>query len=419
MFQQITSTALYLLVFGFSLLLFWVAEGQFAHASAHSYVGTMTTNSSGRQRHSCISAGSICASFAIFLICFFAALRATSVGSDTQGYPVTFTNAASGYSSFTAFLNDPVGAGEEPLDAFLVWICSRIGAGIGPLLFCYQLLTILPVYFAVRRFDGKVPLTIAMAVYLFCFFNNSLNMMRQSVACAFLLLSFSIYLASNRIKISSVLLCIAAALFHRSGAYGVLLMVLVLLIARINRKMLRWVLYLAVALSPMIMTRVSAWLIESGIADSHVAYYLDIFINGTVNQDWFVNPLGSYSLVFLIIYTALVFAPWLLHSPLFEPNRRLAFEYKKDDLYQTFRTFNLTGYLIYIVLLFSLNTMYGIRFSIFFDFFLILSIPMACRGSLSRQKKVFALLTLGVFWWLWIIRFGWSASASYTFFFEA
>jgi hypothetical protein len=419
MLQQLTSTSLYLLVFGFALLLFWLAEGQLNHGRTHSHAGNMVTPERRRPWHFGITGGSICSCMAILLICLFAGLRATSVGSDTQGYPVTFTNAASGYSSFAAFLNDPVGAGDEPLGALLVWICSRFGAGVGPLLFCYQLLTILPVYLAVRRFDGKVPLTIAMAVYLFCFFNNSLNMMRQSVACAFLLLAFSIFLASDRIRISTVILCIAAALFHRSGAYGALLMVLVLLIARINRRSVHLILYLAVALSPMVMTQISTWLIASGVADSHMEYYLDIFVNGTVNQDWFVSPLGSYSLMFLMIYTALVFSPRVLHSYLFEPNRKLASDYRRDSLYQTLRTFNITGYLIYTTLLFSLNTMYGMRFSIFFDFFLILSVPMACRGSLSKQKKILTLLVLIVFWWLWIVRFGWSASALYTFFFEA
>lgn len=418
MFGQMGSTLLYLLVFGFSLLFFWLAEGQFNKERALYSGGHYLSNGDANSRRG-IGIGTLCAAMGILIVCLFAGMRATSVGSDTQGYPVTFTNAAIADGSFLAFLNDPIGAGDEPLGALLVWICSRFGAGVGPLLFSYQLLTILPVYLAVQRFDGRIPLTVSMAIYLLWFYNNSLNMMRQSVSCALLLLALSIYLARNQIKVSTVVLCVAAALFHRSGAYGAILLVLVLLIARISRRSLRLLLYLAVALFPLVMNRISVWLISSGIADSHMQYYLDIFVNGTVEQDWFVNPLGSYSMTYFLIYTVLILVPWLFNTRLFEPNCKLAVQQRKDGLYQTLRTLNITGYLVYATLLFSLNTMYGMRFSIFFDFFFMLSIPLACRGSLSRQKTVLMVLALIVFWWLWIIRMGWSASGMYVFFFEA
>lgn len=413
---QLASTAFYLTLFGFALLFFWMAEAQYKTDKA---VRRKRANFTvGRTRvYAGLSGGAVCSAIAILAVCLAAGLRATSVGSDTSGYPVTFTNVAMMYTNFFKFLQDPVGVGAEPLGALLVWLCSRFNWGIVPLLFCYQLLTIWPIFLAVRVFNERIPLTMAMAVYLLFFFNNSLNMMRQSVSCALLLLAFAIYLSTRKIKLSTVLLCVSSVLFHRAGAYGLVLIILVLLVAKVNRRWLRILLYALITLSPMAMTQISTWLMRSGLADAHMQYYLQIFITGNIDQDWFVNPRGVYSLTYVAIYTVLVFMPILLNTRFFEPKQGLAVRNTEAELYQTLILINVAGYLVYIILLFTLNTMYGMRFSIFLDYFLILSIPLSCRGMLARQKKGIVLVLLTVFWWLWIVRMGWSASAAYQFFF--
>jgi flagellar biogenesis protein FliO len=65
-----------------------------------------------------------------------------------------------------------------------------------------------------------------------------------------------------------------------------------------------------------------------------------------------------------------------------------------------------------------MSTMYGMRFSVFYDFFLILAIPLSCRGESATVKKALVLMLLLIIWFIWIIRMGWSGSAIYLFYFE-
>lgn len=414
------SILLYLAVFAAALFLFWLSERKQLQSN-QTIVRNGFTHDSKTNR-----SGLLFALSAVLLISLFAGLRATSVGADTQGYPVVYTNIAKTYSSFFDFLNDPVGIGDEPLGALAVWLCARLDFGIVPLLFVYQLLTVGPVYFAVRKYTCYLSTTIAMAIYLFFFFNNSLNMMRQSVTCAFLFFAFACYLKDRRISLQMFLAIIAGCLFHRSAIYGLLLIGLSLVVMKIENKSFRIVMFLILITSPLLMTEISQWLVNSGLADEHMKYYLDVFVAGNSDQDWNINPLSSYSLAYLIIYTVLNFTPYCFQSSFFNsygaskgPNNDRLSDGKACLVHlSSMRLITHVGYLIYIVLLFSLNTMYGIRFSIYLDFFLMLTIPSSCEGVTSLQKKLLLVMALVTFWFIWIIRLGWSASTIYLFFFE-
>ena len=285
MTDQLVSVMLYLLVFGAALFFFWVAEGQYKKAALE--YGPSSKSSRWNERF----AGNLCAYMGILIVCLFAAVRATSVGADTRGYPVVYTDMAAGCDSFYEFLQCSPDMQGEPLGAILIWFCSSLDFGIVPLLFCYQFLTIYPVYLAIQKLEGKIPLSIAMSVYLFCFFNNSLNMMRQSVACALILLAVVIYLTCGRMNAKTLFLCIAALLFHRSSVYGLLLLAPTLLVAKADFKKMRFAIYALIAASPLAITQISAWLINSGLADAHARYYLDVFVLSRINLSWKQPPI--------------------------------------------------------------------------------------------------------------------------------
>lgn len=410
--ELIGSICTYLFVFAVAIGLFWLSDG--GNRGIYYKTGSCGTGITvGIHRLSFIYA-----ILGIVLISLFAGLRATTVGADTQGYPVRFTAVASYYDNFFDFLNDPgVAIGDEPLGALVAWFCSRMNLGIAPLLFSYQFLTIGPVYLAAKKFEGKLSIPLAMAVYLLFFFNNSLNMMRQSVACALLLFALSVYIADRKIKPISIVAVVTAYYFHRSALYGIVLLILPSLIMRVNRKGLQYLFYILLIAAPLALTQVSQFLINSGIADAHMRYYLDVFVAGGGNQEWNINPLGRYSLAYLLMYSSLVSVPYIFTSPFFEL-RNIDLGNKNRDsidmeLLSVVRRLNITGFLIYVVLLFSLKTMYGIRFSIFLDFFLIISIPLSCGGERSLQKKLLLCMLLLSIWYVWIFCVGWSASSIY------
>ena len=413
MLDVITSVSIYIAFFIFALFFFWMAEAEFSKERL-----IVSDAIRGRKDKDLGSFwGEICSSIAILAISLLAGLRATSVGVDTSLYPVSLTNAALWFNSFFDFLYSSADVSAEPLGALLVWICSRLNLGVSPLLFCYQLFTILPVYLALRCFDNKVSLTAGMAVYIFFFFNNSLNMMRQSVACALLLLAVAIYLSNKKLKVSSIVACILAVLFHRSAIFGVVLIATVTLISRLNCRTFRLLLYAMIAIFPLVITTAAQWLYHSGLLDSHFLFYMDVFVTGDAEKDWFINPLSGYSVAYIFLYTIVVLLPTVLNSRFFMLDGNQSMDTGDNRLYTSLRTYNWVGYLIYIVLLFSLNTMYGMRFSLFFDYTLILSIAFSSSGENSRLKHGFLLVLLIAIWSIWIIRLGWSGSSIYTFIF--
>lgn len=410
------STIIYLAVFAVALAMFWLSEnGSFRVKVPTNDVVVSISSKSVR------SGGIFLAAIAILLVSLLAGARANSVGVDTSFYPVIYTNVALRYSNFIEFLSDPVEIGAEPLGALVVWLCSRLDCGTVPLLFSYQLLTVVPVYLAARKFEGRLSVTIAMAVYLLFFYNNSLNMMRQSVSCAMLLLAFAECYSQRKIKKDAVLVTICALLFHRSATYGLVLILLPLLVARVNRRWLRYAFYVFLIASPLAMVRVASWMETTGFGGSRMQAYIDIFVTGETEKDWFINPLSSLSLVYLLIYSTLVFLPRIYKSPIFNGLRLTGANEdagQDEAAAQAFRTLNMTGYLIYVVILLALNTVYGQRFSLYLDFFLILAIPLSCEGGLSAQKKILLAMLLVTFWFVWIIVYGWSGSNVYIFNFE-
>lgn len=400
---MIRSVAIYAVTFGWSLLLFWLAEGQY---------------SLGKSRLS-KSVGHLCALAAGLLLCLLAGLRAGSVGVDTDSYPVSLTADAMGYGNFLEYLAaNPGNIADEPLGGFVVWICSRFSAGVQPLLFVYQLLTVGPVFLAAYKMREKLSLTAAMAVYIFFFFNNSLNMMRQSVSCALLLYSLVTWIDKGRLDVKAVLASIAAVLFHRSSLFGLFLLCGVYLLSKLKYKQVQIFLYAVVALSPLMLDTIAGWLLNAGFLDAHMQYYMGVFLDKNVESDWFINPFSTYSLSYILMYSVLVGIAPCSNLQIFSSNKTLSAKFAYSTIYKQVTTFTFVGYFMYLALLFALNSMYGGRISLYFDYFLIIAIALSCKGKDLLIKKGLVFIILVFIWLIWIIVLGWSGSQEYRFFFE-
>ena len=454
MIDTLKSIAIYLGVFGLSFFLFRINEqellSKICNSKSPSYKRAVSTLWENRW-----------ALLGILLLSTLAGLRADSVGVDVTVYPDAFLHSAVGYKFFLDFLNDPVVQPIfEPLHALVVWLCSRVTVEKGLLLFCYQLLTVTPVYCALYQLRNHAPISMGMAVYMLFFYNNSLNMMRQSVSCAFLLLAFSIFLArQGKPSWEAVVSAAVAVLFHRSGIYGLILLLCASPLGLARRRWVRPVAYLAIAFAPLLLVCALQLFEAGGFNDPHIEYYYNVFIAKSVNADWFINPMKFSSIAYIVMYSWLIFLPKFLPVLLgkdgvllrlfdscflfggrgqyegahfangirtasrFRRSRQaakqssdMANESKRLSVY--LHNLNIVGYILYIAILFALQTVYGIRISLYFDFFLIPSISLACSGDNARDKKILVLISLVCIWLVWIIRLGWSGSQTYLFFFE-
>lgn len=414
MFDIVKSIVLYLGVFGLSLTLFATSESQLELRDAKA-------KSKNKIRTCKAAFPHLCAILAILILCFLAAFRADSVGVDTAVYPDSFLRLAHSYSNFPAFLADQNGPSDEPLGALLVWLCSRITTEKALLLFWYQFFTVVPTYIALYKLRDRVSITVGMAVYLFFFFNNSLNMMRQSIACAFLLLAFAFLMRDRHLNFSFIIFSIVAILFHNSGIYGFVLLSGASLVGLLRKRALRVLLYLAIILSPLYLGQIAQALVANGVGGDQMRTYVEIFIYHTFDKDWFVNPFSIVSIGYLAVYSWLVFLPRLLEVFFAAKGNgnRISLDGSNSWLWGYLRTLNTTGYLLYIVLLFSMQTMYGIRFSIYYDFMLIIALGLSCKDKpYRRARKLFVLISLLLAWFIWTVILGWSGSQIYLFFFE-
>lgn len=255
-------------------------------------------------------------------------------------------------------------------------------------------------------------------MYIFFLYNNSLNMMRQSVACALLLLATTFVLVDKKINAKSLVSAVAAVMFHKSGLYGIAIICVALIIGRMKNKFVVYLLYVGVIAFPLVINPISEWLIASGIANSHVIHYIDEFVRRESPSTRLIDPLSTYSITYITIYISLVGAPILFRSKLFEWENPQSHSLALDEFGKELTRITVTGLLLYIVLLFSLNTMYGQRFSLYCDFFLIMNIALCCWGENRAGERILILMLLVAIWFVWVMCLGWSGSQIYISIFE-
>lgn len=101
----------------------------------------------------------------------------------------------------------------EPLWNVINLFAARLGGNFNVLLAVSGLLTLVPVFYSVRKFSPNpgVSLFIYYSAYLYC---GSFNVTRQYLALSFVLMSFCYY---GQSKLKSLLLIIVAICFHYSS----------------------------------------------------------------------------------------------------------------------------------------------------------------------------------------------------------
>ena len=164
---------------------------------------------------------------ALLIPCLIAALRAQHIGTDTMVYAKPMTEAAivadgwgDYYGSYwyqvwrNMYVRD-----FEPGFTALVYVVAKLFRNLSSVLFVLQALTVVPIYLALCRDRKQFPVWLGMLVYYLLFFNSTLNMMRQWVAMAFLILAMTRLLDKKMVSTGILTLC--ACLFHTSALIAV------------------------------------------------------------------------------------------------------------------------------------------------------------------------------------------------------
>ena len=157
----------------------------------------------------------ICHIIAIALPALLAMFRADQIGIDVLVYVKRFFFIACNSSTFTQYrhvINTEFGY------KLLNYVVSRLTHQLCVLHLCNQLLMLMPIYLAVKKLKNIVPLWLGMLAYYLMFYNVSLNVVRQGIACAWLFYAFVSWWYKEYKK--SLGFLIVAISFHITALFG-------------------------------------------------------------------------------------------------------------------------------------------------------------------------------------------------------
>lgn len=165
---------------------------------------------------------------AILIPSILAGGRADFIGTDVRGYVEPIQLFANSSNNYFDFVNSKIilySAGDfsrfEKGYTTLIYLCSRIDKSISLNLFITEFtiigLTLLGLY-RFKKNRKQFSVTLGMLIFYAIFYNLSLNMIRQSIAMAFMLLAFS-YLLDNKLK-KYLFLNVLAIFFHQTAIFG-------------------------------------------------------------------------------------------------------------------------------------------------------------------------------------------------------
>lgn len=157
---------------------------------------------------------------ALLIPCILAGWRGYAVGTDIGNYAKPLFDLADNALNCKDFMGSSwyrvywISSPQEFEIGYvlLVWISARFFGSFQALLFFTQLLTIVPIYIAATSQSQRCPLALSMGMYYFLYYNSTLNMMRQWIAMAFVMLAL-IHLYKTEVGILRQQSCFAAILF--------------------------------------------------------------------------------------------------------------------------------------------------------------------------------------------------------------
>lgn len=178
----------------------------------------------------------ILAIVALLIPCIIASLRANNIGTDTSVYLVQITNSALHANNFKEYLDSSwfyvyqykYVSDYEIAFIGVVYACAKIFGSLSIVKFVVEALMIYPTYFALNKMGKDKYIWFSFLVYYCMIFNSSLNVMRQFIAMAFVLLAFAH--AINKEYRRAILIEFIAISFHTSAVLGIAIFALYLFV---------------------------------------------------------------------------------------------------------------------------------------------------------------------------------------------
>lgn len=252
--------------------------------------------------------GSALLAFAVLLPSVVAGCRDFTIGTDTNSYVRRLFVAALSARDISQFFSDQIGQ-YEPGYLLLTFASAHVSDDMHLLLFVVEAIILSTMMVAIVKASNGNGLGAAFCAYLILHYNESLNIVRQSLAVAFVMLAVS-YLLKRQYARYALSILVATS-FHSSGIIGLVFLIIQLLVGRsdtlqqrhdlLNTKVSSLCINAALLIAPIAFSiafqPIMDLLISWGIVSDKYEIYLTDYSTG-------VTPLllAVYAVSFLILY---------------------------------------------------------------------------------------------------------------------
>lgn len=301
-----------------------------------------------------------------------ASIRGGDVGADMPAYVIPWHESALKIDSFLKFCKFNVDS-KEYLYYAIVYYPTKIFGFLFPILLLQQILITIGVIRSLLYFKRKYRLqfTYAYTLYLFFYYNESLCIMRQSIAISFGLLAL-IALLENRIRQYSFFTVIAFFFHNSILSFSVTCFAFYLINKKINKRGLK-----VLAYSFILLTLTSLSFITNVIISLNVnERFVERLVDGDQNQ-------GGYMTISL--YAFFVFVPFILK-----------YMFRKNVYIDFLWLLPVVGF-IFVVL--AKQSMYFGRMAYPFLCCLIFTLPKSLRANIVLK---YTILLLVISYWYYV-----------------
>ena len=168
----------------------------------------------------------------MLVVCLLAGFRDESVGTDIRWYSKRLFQGALDSRRWIEYFN--LYNHYETGYLFLNYIVSRFSKSLGMMHFVIEFIICFNVYYAYKTIDKENEAWYGMLIYYFVYYNQSFNLMRQTISCSFIFLAFA-FLKKKKYVISAILIGIGI-LFHVSSFVVVIAVVLFVLSSKFEKE---------------------------------------------------------------------------------------------------------------------------------------------------------------------------------------
>ena len=321
--------------------------------------------------------------------CYFAAVRAPGVGRDMEVYSEKMFEIARSSTNLDFYIEKMA---VEPLFYLLTLACAKLG-NVYVYYFSIQLLTILPILALLYQEEYKENMWIGIALYMFWLYPFSLNIMRQSIAIAFVIYGYR-YI-KNRQLFKYLVCCLVGMGFHSTAIVGLLMYMINVLVSIEHSGHENWLRKILTKHRKINIAVIGILSIACVAFCNEIVGYLSTF---NVRYEAQLRFASAFGLDYIHIFLISVFVTILL----------LIYQRKA----KTTEFF----YLIYIIIigavLYQIKSSYSqmYRIAMYFIGYIFIAFPYALKFAHKREKQLFivVIMALSLFnFWYYIIESGW------------